>query len=62
MTASTPGERVTYDGRPARSTNTVMKILVIIAIIWVAFWAVNGGLEQITVPESSANTSTTVAE
>lgn len=38
-----------------------MKILVVIAIIWVAFWAVNGGLEQITGPESSATTTTTTA-
>lgn len=36
-----------------------MKILVIIAIIWVAFWAVNGGLEEITVPETAASSTTT---
>lgn len=55
---------MTYNGQPTRSTNTVMKVLVIIAIVWVAFWAVNGGLEEITVPETSASstTSTTTAE
>lgn len=52
---------MTYHGQPSRTTNTVMKTLVIITILWVAYWAANGGLDQIGIPVSSpAATTTTV--
>lgn len=40
----------------------VMKVLVIVTIVWVAYWAANGGLDSIGAPEASASTTTTIAE
>ena len=49
---------MTYQGAPSRTTNTVLKVLVIVTIIWVAYWAATGGLDQIVIPESTATTTT----
>lgn len=39
-----------------------MKVLVIVTIVWIAYWASTGGLEQIGIPTSSpASTTTTIA-
>ena len=54
---------MTYQGQPSSSTNTILKVLVVILIIWVAYWASTGGLDQITTTGSTpAETTTTVAE
>lgn len=50
---------MTYHGAPSRSTNTILKMLVIASIIWVAYWAATGGLDQIAVTDSTASTTTT---
>lgn len=39
-----------------------MKVLVVLAIVWVAYWASTGGLDQIGIPESAPTTSTTVGQ
>lgn len=53
---------MTYHGEPSRSTNTVMKTLIVVAIVLVAYWASTGGLDRIGVPESAtAVTSTTLS-
>ncbi|MFV1962090.1 MAG: hypothetical protein ACC658_09665 [Acidimicrobiia bacterium] len=54
---------MTYNGQASRASNNVMKVLVILAIAWVAYWAATGGLDQIATPEIAASTTlTTVAE
>jgi len=53
---------VTYDGQPTRTGNNILRVLVIVTITWVTWWAVTGGLDQIPIAESSPKvTSTTVA-
>jgi hypothetical protein len=53
---------VTYEGNPARRGNQVMKVLVIITIALVAYWAVNGGLDEITVSDTAATNTVTQSE
>ncbi len=54
---------VTYDGRASRATNNVMKVLVILTIALVAYWAATGGLDRIATPETAiSTTATTVTE
>jgi hypothetical protein len=53
---------VTYQGQPASSTNNVLKVLVAVTIIWVAYWAGTGGLDEITTPQPVSSTTTTVFE
>lgn len=38
---------MTYQGSPAGSGSRVMKILVVITIAMVAYWAATGGLDEI---------------
>lgn len=49
---------MTYEGNPARGRSRVMTILVIITIALVAYWAVNGGLDEIPVADTAANSVT----
>jgi len=54
---------VTYQGQSASSTNTVLKVLVVVTIILVAYWAATGGLDQITTSQpSQSTTATTLSE
>ncbi len=53
---------MTYNGAPSRVTNNVMKVLVIVTIVWVGYWAATGGLDRIATPETASSTTlTTVA-
>lgn len=52
---------MTYDGQPTRAATNLMKALVIITIIWVAYWAATGGLDRIVVSGAATTTSTTLA-
>ena len=45
---------MTYNGGPSRVTNNVMKVLVIVTIVWVGYWAATGGLDQIATPGNGA--------
>lgn len=50
---------VTYQGEPAGSGAFVMRVLVIITIALIAYWAATGGLDEIQVVDTSiANTAT----
>lgn len=53
---------MTYQGEPAGSGNTVLKTLVVLAVVFMAWWAVRGGYDQIpyTVPTTTEVTTTTV--
>lgn len=53
---------MTYQGQSASSTNTVLKVLVVATIIWVAYWAATGGLDQIATSQPESATTTTVSE
>ena len=53
---------MTYQGQPSRSSNIVLKVLVVATIVWVAYWAATGGIDEIPMPETTAATSTTVGE
>ncbi|MGD2060981.1 MAG: hypothetical protein PVF87_08965 [Acidimicrobiia bacterium] len=44
---------MTYQSRATRATNRVMMALVLITVLIVAFWAVNGGLDDIVVTETN---------
>ena len=48
---------MTFEGEATKSSTRTMKILVVVLIIWVAYWATNGGLEQIAVPENAGSTA-----
>ena len=53
---------MTYQGQPSTSTNTVLKVLVAGLIIWVAYWAATGGLDEIAIPApAEPTTSSTLA-
>ena len=41
---------MTYEGRPEEKGNRFLKILVVVVIAWVAYWAANGGIDQIPLP------------
>lgn len=43
---------MTYTGNSSRTTNRVMIALVVVTIAIVAFWAANGGLDEIQVAET----------
>lgn len=45
---------MTYAGSTSRSTNRVLIALVVITALIVAWWAMNGGLDQIPVIEETA--------
>lgn len=53
---------MTYEGNAARVGNRVMKVLVIITIVLVAYWAVNGGLDEIEVADTTPTDSVTQSE
>ncbi len=53
---------MTYQGQPASSTNNVLKVLVVVTIIWVAYWAGTGGLDEIATSQPASPTTTTVSE
>lgn len=40
-----------------RTPTTLMRILIVLFIAWVAYWAINGGLNEIPVPEETATSS-----
>jgi len=48
---------LTYRGPAARQTNRVLIALVVIMIAVVAYWAVNGGLEEIPVSQQAPASS-----
>lgn len=50
---------MTFQGEPDRSGSNLLKTLVVITIILVAYWAANGGLDQIEVPSPPPTSSTT---
>ncbi len=52
---------LTYEGQPTRGNTVILKALVIATIIWIAYWAATGGLDEIVVPVPDAATSTTLA-
>lgn len=43
---------MTYTGNPTRATNRVLIALVVVTIAIVAYWAMNGGLDEIQVAET----------
>lgn len=43
---------MTYTGNSSRATNRVMTVLVVMTIVIVAFWAMNGGLDEIQMAET----------
>lgn len=45
---------MTYVGSTSRSTNRVLIALVVITVLIVAWWAIDGGLDQIPVIEETA--------
>lgn len=45
---------MTYAGSTSRSTNRVLIALVVITVLIVAWWAINGGLDQLPVIEETA--------
>lgn len=48
---------MTFEGEATSGSTTTMKILVILFIAWVAYWAATGGLDQIVIPEEESTTS-----
>lgn len=38
---------MTYEGHSSRRSSRVLQALVVLTIVLVAFWAINGGLEEI---------------
>jgi len=42
---------MTYTGKSTRTTNRVLIVLVVVTIAIVAYWATNGGLDEIQVAE-----------
>ena len=53
---------VTYQGDPTRSGSSVLKALVVITIVLVAYWASTGGFDSIVVPGTIPVVTSTVAE
>ena len=49
---------MTFRGQSTRATNRVLMGLVLITILVVALWAINGGLDQIPVTETGSDTIT----
>lgn len=43
---------MTYTGNSTRTTNRVLIVLVVVTIAIVAYWAMNGGLDEIQVAET----------
>ena len=48
---------MTFRGEATPATTRTMKILVLVMIAWVAYWAATGGLDQIVVPEEDSATT-----
>ena len=48
---------MTFEGEATKSSTRTMKVLVVVLIIWVAYWATNGGLDRIVVPENAGSTA-----
>ena len=46
---------MTFEGEATKSSTRTMKVLVVVVIIWVAYWATNGGLDRIVVPENAGS-------
>ena len=40
---------MTYEGSRARAANRVLILLVVVTIVLVAYWAMNGGLDEILI-------------
>ena len=53
---------MTYRGQPVGSSAQVLRALIIVTIALVAYWAVNGGLDQIPVADAPAVSSSTQSE
>jgi len=49
---------VTYEGSPGETGNRFLKMLVVLVIAWVAYWAATGGIDQIPVPTVETATET----
>lgn len=45
---------MTYTGNSTRTTNRVLIALVVVTIAIVAFWATNGGLDEIQAAETES--------
>ena len=44
---------MTFEGRATPNTTRIMRILVILMIAGVAYWAAKGGLDQIAIPDGA---------
>ena len=55
LLAVASGRNLTYEDQADRRANRVLIVLVVITIAVVAFWGVNGGLENVPVTDESAN-------
>jgi hypothetical protein len=47
------GCRVTYKTETGRGSNRIMQSLVVLFIVWVAFWASTGGLERMLTEDTT---------
>lgn len=47
------GCRVTYKTETARDSKRVMQALVVLFIVWVAFWASTGGLDRMLADDTT---------
>lgn len=50
---------MTFSGEPGSTGNSVLKAMVVIAIVFVAFWAIRGGYQSVDVPVTTTTSSTT---
>jgi hypothetical protein len=46
---------LTYNGEQTRTGANVLKTLVILTIVWVAYWAATGGLDRIVIPDAASS-------
>ena len=58
MTGSLQGGLLTYIARSSRTSNRVLIVLVVMTIVVVAYWAVNGGFDEIPVTQTGTVTVT----
>lgn len=53
---------MTYQGQPAGSSAYVLRVLIVITIALVAYWASTGGLDEIPVAENAIVSTGTPSE
>ena len=54
--ASLPGSFLTYRGSSTRAGNRILIVLVLVTIVVVAIWAMNGGLDDISARQTDTVT------